>query len=244
MKNVIGFATEYYTLWEYSQREVYTTDNYGNHHVSGVDHVYRYVKNISIDIEKVKTKYPNVEIDETLRGKINSFSYNERVNLPTDFFWFGKHNGKKIDEVINTDFNYCLWVVENRSCEASKYIQSHPEYVDYIAELEAEKLEALSNITSIKSGDNIHLEFVKNGYNADDDGCWSEATYGDIDVFVKCKDYKLVNGMYPYIMPIVSGKAMRVKNKTVAVRVISAREVQIDTDRYGNEIYKQYIEID
>ena len=107
MKQVIGFATQFYTLWNYEAVPQYKTDSYGNHHQTGVEHKYYYVKNVSTDLEKVKSLFPNVEIDAELRGT-SSFTRNEKLDLPNNYFWAGKYAGKLIDDVMEFDFKYCL----------------------------------------------------------------------------------------------------------------------------------------
>ena len=44
---LIGFATKYYTLWDYSEEKQYIIDAYGKYHVSGIKQIYHYNKNIS-----------------------------------------------------------------------------------------------------------------------------------------------------------------------------------------------------
>ncbi len=70
---VIGFAGKYYTLWEVTSS---TTDFCNGKHC--IIKSYTYLQNISFDKEKVFAMYPNIEIDEELRGRTKSFkSYKE-----------------------------------------------------------------------------------------------------------------------------------------------------------------------
>ena len=72
---VIGFAGKYYTLWEVTSS---TTDFCNGKHC--IIKSYTYLQNISFDKEKVFAMYPNIEIDEELRGRTKSFkSYKETV---------------------------------------------------------------------------------------------------------------------------------------------------------------------
>ena len=57
MKQIIGFATQFYTLWDYEVVNNYVQDSYGNYHVSSQTTKYFYIKNISKDIDKVKGMY-------------------------------------------------------------------------------------------------------------------------------------------------------------------------------------------
>ena len=87
MKQIIGFATQFYTLWNYEAVPQYKTDSYGNHHQKGIEHKYYYCKNVSTDLDKVKALFPNVEIDTELRGT-SSFTRNEKLDLPENYFCF------------------------------------------------------------------------------------------------------------------------------------------------------------
>ena len=112
MKTVIGFAGTYYTLWSYED----CTSKQGDFMI--FETKYHYHKNISKDIEKVKSLYPNVEIDMTLKGSsdFTKFVKKEFVNPFTslaDSMPFGKYNGKKIGDVLEKDPEYLIWISEN-----------------------------------------------------------------------------------------------------------------------------------
>ena len=67
----------------------------------------------------------------------------------------------------------------------------------------------------------MELEFESNGYNADEDytECWVKALLGDTVIYALCNGVKQVNGLYPYLMPVINGKAQRTKGKKVTVTV-------------------------
>lgn len=245
MKKIIGFATQFYTLWDYEAVNQYITDSYGNHHQTGVDHKFYYIKNVSIDLDKVKALYPNVEIDEELRGKTTSFTRNEKMDLPEGYFWGGKYAGKLISEIIESDFQYCLWSAENYGGQISKDIKSHPKYIAHFEAIEKAEREKINSVKPLKVGDVIELDFLKNGYNADENytECFSEAIYGDMGVIVGCSGVKPVNGMYPYLMPIINGEAQKTKNKKITVTIIEADEPKLVSDYYGNEKIEQFVKI-
>lgn len=222
MKQIIGFATQFYTLWDYSQEPTYQTDAYGNHHCTGAKHIYSYIKNISTDLEKAKALYPELTIDETLKGKTSSFEYYSKQDLPSNYFWGGKYKGKLVDEIMVSDFQYCLWSASNYGGKTSDYIKAHPIYLAHIeAEEKANKAE-IENAQTVKAGDVVELKFVRNGYNSDDTytECWTEAHFGDTILKVLCGGVKPVFGMYPYLMPVVNGKAQKTKGKTIEVKVL------------------------
>lgn len=221
MKQVIGFATQFYTLWDYSQEPTYQTDAYGNHHCTGVKHIYSYIKNISTDLDKVKVLYPTLVIDESVKGKTNSFDYYAKQDLPANYFWGGKYRGKLIDEIMVSDFQYCLWSALNYGGKTADYIKAHPIYLAHIEAEEKAKQTELDNAQTLKVGDVVELEFVRNGYNADEEykECWTEARLGETEIAVCCGGVRLVEGMYPYLMPMINGKAQKTKGKKIEVKV-------------------------
>ena len=236
MKKIIGFATQFYTLWNYEAVPQYKTDSYGNHHQTGVNHNFYYIKNVSTDIDKVKSLYPDIEIDTDLRGT-SSFTRNEKLDLPDSYFWAGKYAGRLIDEIMEMDFNYCLWSAENYNMP---YITNHPKYIAHSEAIEKAKQDLLNSKQLLKAGDVVELEFIRNGYNNDEEytECWTDATYNDIEVAVNCNGVKQVNGMYPYLMPIINGKAQKTKGKKITVTVIEVLETNI-----YKGVVKQFIKI-
>lgn len=233
MKQIIGFATQFYTLWDYESVPQYKTDSYGNHHQTGVNHNFYYIKNVSTDIDKVKTLFPDIEIDTDLRGT-RSFTRNEKLDLPNNYFWAGKYSGRLIDEIMEIDFKYCLWSAENYNMP---YITNHPKYIAHFEAIEQEKLLAIENAQTVKVGDVVDIEFLTNGYNADDNytECWTEARLGETELKVLCSGVKAVNGMYPYLMPMINGKTQRTKGKKITVKVLEVFETNI----YGGIVEQQ-----
>ena len=233
MKQIIGFATQFYTLWNYEAVPQYRTDSYGNHYQTGVDHKYHYCKNISTDLDKVKSLFPSVEIDTELRGT-SSFTRNEKIDLPNNYFWAGKYAGKLIDEVIELDFKYCLWSAENYNMP---YIINHPKYLAHFEAIEKQKQLEIAEAQTVKVGDVVELEFVRNGYNADNNytECWTEANLGNTFLKVLCSGVQPISGLYPYLMPIVNGKAQKTKGKKMEVKVLEV----FNTFNYSGKIEQQ-----
>jgi hypothetical protein len=236
MKQIIGFATQFYTLWNYEAVPQYKTDSYGNHHQTGIEHKYYYCKNVSTDLDKVKALFPNVEIDTELRGT-SSFTRNEKLDLPENYFWYGKYAGKLIDEVLDSDFNYCLWSAENYNMP---YITNHPKYIAHFEAIAKAKQDEINSKELLKIGDVVELEFTRNGYNANDEftECWTDANYNGVEVAVNCNGVKQVSGMYPYLMPVINGKAQRTKGKKLTVTVIEVLETNIFAG-----VVKQFIKV-
>jgi len=240
MKNIIGFATKFYTLWDYEAENQYRTDSYGNNHQTGINHKFHYIKNISFDLDKVKSIYPNVDIDEELRGKTSSFVRNEILDLSDGYFWGGKYAGKFISEILESDFQYCLWAADNMGGQIAKYIIESPKYIAHFEAIAKAIEDEINSKVLLKVGDTVELDFVSNGYNADDNytECWTQACFGEIDVLVNCNGVKQVDGMYPYLMPMINGKCQRTKAKKIQVKVLEI----IKTEIYGG-VVKQFIKV-
>ena len=234
MTKVIGFASQFYTLWNYEAVPQYKADSYGGYHCVGVDHKYYYIKNVSTDLDKVKALHPNVPIDENLRGT-TSFTRNERLNLPDGYFWAGKYAGKLIDEIMESDFRYCLWSAENFGGKISEYITSHPKYIAHFEAIEKQKVAEIESAKTLKVGDVVELEFTRNGYNQVGDSCWTEATFGDIQIAVFCGGVKRVDGRYPYLMPKINGRVQKTKYRKITVTVTEV----FDTSIYRNVVYQK-----
>lgn len=85
----IGFATQFYTLWNVEVESNYSTVN-GVHYLSGQTARYNFIKNISTSLEKTKALYPDLDIDDSLRGKTGNWERQEKLSPPFDLFPFGK----------------------------------------------------------------------------------------------------------------------------------------------------------
>jgi len=229
MKNLIGFATKYYTLWSFEKVPVYITDSYGKHWLSRVDERYTYHKNVSMSLDKVKELYPTLTIDDELRGKTLSFDREGENQLPDHIFGKGKYAYQLVADVAKMDWQYVLWVHDVNMGNHASHIETLPQWAEHKAKLEAkakQKKEADDAIRSILPiGQPITIHGLSNGFNLEknDSDAIIRVTFKaavdgiDDDIWVHCSDARLVSGMYPYIMPIVNGKAQKTKNKTIIV---------------------------
>lgn len=240
---LIGFANTFYTLWDYRTETTYVTDSYGQHHASGSVTHYYFRKNVSTDLDKVKRLHPDLSIDDSLRGRNSSWDSVGRIELPSHIFWFGKYYGQSVDRILESDMGYCEWVVDKNSCRQSEYIMAHPLYIEHIAKIEAEKQAIISQHNALRVGDEVELEFVTNGFNADEEinRVIAKARRDDsaIEFSVGINGFKLVGGRFPYVMPNINGKCQKTKGKRFMVKVIEAFEPQID--RWNN--ITQFIKI-
>lgn len=146
--NIIGFATQYYTLWSFRTETHYVMDVHGKHRPSYIDTQYTFHKNISKSIDAVTHLYPNVSIDEGLRGKTRSFSVKSEKDLTPELLKFGKWNGYTISEVAETDFDYILWLRGNARYELSQLIEELPQVIQYELKKEAKRVEKIQKIRS------------------------------------------------------------------------------------------------
>lgn len=158
----IGFANQYYTLWDVTAQPKYFTDSYGKHHIQCMITHYNYIKNISTDLEKVKTLHPDLVIDNELRGKTSSWVSSSEEDLTPEILKFGKYSGKSIQEVVAIDFGYILWLIDNCYKAATRdACKALPQVIDYYAEIERKNNEAMQQHIIIESGE-VELEFITN----------------------------------------------------------------------------------
>lgn len=223
----IGFTNKYYTLWEIWEEH----RPLGNGHSYVITH-YTYIKNISFDRDTAIAKYPGLPIDETLRGHTRSWNSTKEVWDNVDVFRFGKYKYKKIEEC--TDIDYIGWYWENAVREQKEFVghvlenhgyeirervynYSTGEYVEqYLM-----SPEALEQERKVKREFQEMIEKIENAteltffcdHNPDYDG-----EYWDGNIHYHFQDVKenYYNG-FSYYLPILNGKAKRVKNKNIIV---------------------------
>ena len=180
--------------------------------------------------------FPDLTIDEELKGKTSSWSFSSKKDLPNNIFWKGKYTGKLVDEILVSDFDYCLWAMDNLG--NGDYISTHPIYLDYVAKKQQDKDDVINSATIVKVGDVITIDFNRNGYNPNEDytTCWTSGIYGNVNIIVVCDGVKKVDGRFPYLMPMINGKMQRVKNKSIEVTVTEVIDTNLD---YNNEVYQK-----
>ena len=226
---VIGFANKFYTLWDVTSKVVeskYSKDTLVTN---------TYIKNISMDIDKVKELYPGVEIDESLRGHSCTFEYTkERKEINTDKFNFGKYEGKLISEC--TDKSYLCWFFDNCDGERKQNAEARLVELGFVikddiifTQEEIAKQEQIERMLSNKEeleiifNRNLSIEFDSS------DKCYG--VYRNEDgILFKFNDVKLnyYNG-FEYGLPLVNGKAKRIKNKTIKVKDYKYEITKYDT---------------
>ncbi len=222
MIQAIGFANKFFTLWSIDTEPVQTTDAYGKHWLTGYNTRYTYHKNISFDLEKAKALYPTLEVQEDLRGKTNSWTTENKEDLCPQIMKFGKYYGKDINELLEQDFQYLVWICENKGYSSNgKYAKNLPKVQEHFKAIEdaSNKLindrnnafEAILNAGS--------FEFVaERNLKINDGFAYIYVNEGDLCITFKFEQgtfsYNEYNG-FAYGLPIVKGKAKRMKGKTV-----------------------------
>lgn len=227
MSLAIGFATEFYTLWDVIVEPQHTTDAYGKHWHTGNKHIFNYIKNISTDLDKATSLHPGVPVDDGLRGKSRSWS----DSRPSDndecshILWFGKYIGQDIAKVAKVDFPYILWALENaNSPKLRALIAKLPQVIAHQVKIEQE----MNAIPAIKESGDIELTILSNPREWSDGeivGMAMQASLGGghkVSIIINDKDVMLMPGNYKYpeyYLPIIGGKARRVKGKTLKMNI-------------------------
>lgn len=211
---IIGFTNKFYTLWNISETSV----DFG----LGVEHItrYSYVKNISMELDTVRSLYPGVEIDMSLRGHSSFIKSSEKI-YDFSLFMYGRHKGTKIEDC--TDYSYMQWYRNNGCPDESKEIldsilvkngyylvdNNIIDKYDY-EKLMNEKEEFNKTLDEIKSG---NFSFIPES-NLDETGEYC-INSGLFLVFPELKEMSYQG--YPYYLPVLNGKAKRIKNKKVII---------------------------
>jgi len=241
---VIGFATQFYTLWDVTSEDIYVTDAYGNRHLQRTIYRYHYHKNISFDLATAQAQYPDAKVDDELRGKSRDFSLESDSKLPVNLLQFGKYRMRTVEDVAELDFNYLLWVVDNtRSRALADYIRALPAVVAHFAKIEAAELATIAALPLVKSGDVIEVLILHNPNHRV--GCYGESPIDhfyydspmpaefsekwhlqgylagneDHRVHILIDEVVAVGGIYPYNKAVIDGKAAKTKNITKSIRV-------------------------
>ena len=238
----IGFATEYYTLWDVHDEPQYFTDSYGKHWLQRIKTHFNYMQNISKDLSVVKAKYPDVKIDEDLKGQTRSFIKSTEDDLSPEILKFGKYCGKPIAEVAETDFDYVLWLVANARLETRNVCMALSKVQEFIAERERQRQEKENSHPAAQSGE-VEITFLMNPNKHVTENClfenipaeertdsllaytdkqYAEATIGEGNIIAVIFDEVKavgVGSMYPYNMGIINGKAMKLKGKTMKLNL-------------------------
>lgn len=242
----IGFADKYYTLWSIDE-ECYQESN--GRVVKTTR--FRYDKNISFDKDTAITKYPNAVFMEELRGKTRSWNYTKTEWSNVDTFRFGKYYGSKIADC--TDNSYLEWyfdaadkdghqdyvgeVLMSRGYEIRRWGERGKKYLmspEALEDERREKKEMEERITMLKTNEPFEVFIDRNpsyeGFHED-----GNTTYH----FQEVKECYYQD--WEYYLPILNGKAKRVKNKNILIKkyTFSTTPNKINIEILDFEVLKQ-----
>jgi len=232
---LIGFANKFYTLWSYSEEPLYRTINTESYQY-GIKQNYNYIKNISFDLDKVKELYPDVKIDEELKGKSQSWSKEPKFEYPDKYFHFGKYESQLISEC--KDQSYLIWyfetgvygeryeIVKNRLIELGCYFYNDilftsKELLDQNIEHEKKEFDNKKIIAETYEKYKISGIFSHNFYHSLN----SEGNYRDNSFEFRFNEYSQQSySGYDYGLPLMNGKSKRIKNKVLEMEVITEED--------------------
>lgn len=233
---VIGFATSFYTLWDVTEERLYSTIRTANgevHSPAGTRYHCRYIKNISTDLDKVIELYPDLSIDENLRGKSNSFEY-LKGDLPTvtyssELFSRGYAKGQVIANC--EDLRVLQWGFNNENSSERISIISETilnkfglVYVNG-SWLTKDKAEQILNEVELRVNFSLRAEqseqtikFVAEK-NLDYEGSLVVDT-GDFKIRLYFADFKTMNyNGFEYGLPTIKGVGKKIKGKELEAKV-------------------------
>lgn len=173
INKVIGFATEYYTLWSVAENKQYVTNpNTGEHIHVGTNWVYNYIQNLSKDeeqaIKKIAERYniseDSVIVDEGLRGvTTRSFEKYIKICMPYTVFPFGK---LKWMEIRTSDD---VWQLK-QVLEGNRSIGGHEEFNTLIPR----KRKVLARQRLLELGEIIRFNHIGKVWDDEGEGNWEE----------------------------------------------------------------------
>ena len=223
----IGFAEQYYTLWDVTEDVTYSQ------YTKIVTTHYRYIKNVSKDINVVKSEYSDLEIDMDLRGCKNWYSTKE-IDLYPRVVKFGKYKGKTIKEISEIDFDYLVWLSEN--CDNNELVRLINElplmqnYRDELKKVEEQRINEMRPLLYTEGVITLNLARINSSFDYSCELPFPFFSYSDKDivVFFQNEQLKEVGGLYAYNALIVKGKCKRVKNTELTFKYRLIRDYDND----------------
>lgn len=224
-KYIIGFATKHHTLWT---MEVSLFKESGK---TTIKTRYEFIQNLGYDYDKVREKYPDLEFDETLRGKSASFE-TVKHEYDDDVFHCGKYAGKKIAEC--TDESYLAWWFNNNAKDSHKEIimgmvENFQEYAFYKDAIISKQsfLETMSFEKDLEYFSNHVSEKFPIEFSPERNLDYAGLVAVNHVITAKFPNFKIseYNG-YQYGLPFDSkNKAKRIKNKNLVITDYSVEEI-------------------
>jgi len=225
--DAIGFANKFFTLWSIETEPVYTTDSNGKFWLTGHNTRYIYHKNISFDLDKAKSLYPKLEVHEDLRGKTASWTSENREDFCPQIMKFGKYYGEDINELLDKDFQYLIWICENKQYTSNaKYAIALPRVQAYFKAIEDEDNKLINDRKNafeelLNAGS---YEFVaERNLKINGEFAYLYVSEDNLDITFKFEQGTFARNEYngfAYGLPIVNGKAKKMKGKTIKLEFV------------------------
>lgn len=235
----IGFTTKFYTLWDVTVEHF--TNAYGR---KGERVTANYIKNISMDEQAARAKYPDAPVDLGLRGH-SSFCRTKWEPLPSDVFPCGMYAGKPIADCA--DFGYLYWAVDtNMLCGESRDIAvavllgsgQYGQYddmilpMDRVNDLLAQDAARDEIAAAIDINGCVELLNVSNIKDWDENGFGSETGVDRVNlIWDRAAIERFEYNGWEYFLPVKGGKAKRIKGK----------KLRIVADHYTND--RRYLDV-
>lgn len=215
-------------MWNIFELEtVYYTDIHGNQQEHYKKYLAEYVKNVSIDENKTREQFPNLEIDKTLHGSI-SFRFVKRgEDLTPWILKFGKHGGEDVRDIVKTDIEYLLFLIRDRGFDSKwvEIVKETPEYKEYVENEEQVKNDNIKNIKPLDSGKHLFTISCNPSYLYNS-VVIKLTNYHFIELVFEDVKEQYYNGI-SYYLPVINGKAKRLKGKEFEYDiVITSTEIE------------------
>lgn len=223
MRNlVIGKANTMYTLWN---KTVINSKKY----------VFSYLKNVSKSLDKVKELYPGLTIDESLRGK----TYIERtIDKPmedVDKFNYGKYKGELLSSV--NDVGYIIWYLNDNKNSNEAQAEWAKENLDNVrfyngwfrsVEEYNQIIERKTKVETIFNKINAEKSIICTAVSNIDCNGFLNVMYEGVNISVQFTgetvEYYYLS--YEYCLPVIKGKAKRIKNKSIKLAIEDAEIIE------------------
>jgi hypothetical protein len=217
----IGFAGTFYTLWHVMTEPTYETSLDGRHYQTGNKTTFTYYQNLSKDLSEAQKKAAakgckNLTPDLGLKGekyfeRYERFEREPEQVIPEDCFQFGKYKGQNLREV--NDLKYLIWYAVNSDSKIAQTIaaEESSDYCIYKGEfMTVDAKRSLQNYSKIEKA------FKTVGYF--DALCEKNQNHDAVFIcgarFDSCNEVKEFDYQgYEYFLPVIDGKAKRVKGK-------------------------------
>lgn len=252
---IIGFANQFYTLWNFSVEPMYSTIHTaaGERHVKTGDiYKYFYIKNISKDLEKVKSLYPNVTIDDSLRGKSRDFEIEKGskwVDYEPEVLSKGRNRGMAIQSINEKDL---IWSYENEPTyeDENGYNKKRIEYIENKLneyglflyndrwltkeEIAAKELEKSNKDQKHQLYLNGGKGYIKPEKNLDGNGF---ITIDEVQYYFP-EHKRMYYNDFVYALPTIKGVGKKIKGKTIEIqgKLVTVGS-KLDYDNYDNYDY-------